>query len=207
MANKEAVMAHIDYFMIPLSTFAYLAGNRLEQIAAKHGATISYKPFNLMQVFQVVGTPLVGARHPSRQAYRLQEMQRISKRMGLPINLQPAFFPPNPVPASCAIIAAQNAGGGDLAGLVQSLMRACWAEDKDIGDDAVIKACLDASGFDAGLADSGLLPGAETYNANTEEALQRGVFGSPCYLVGDEVFFGQDRLDYLDDYLAGQADA
>jgi len=197
-----ANLAHIDYFMIPLSTFAYLAGDGLEKVAAQHGATITYKPFDLMKVFEETGTPAPAKRHPFRQAYRLQELHRISKRNGLPINVQPAYWPANPVPSSCAIIAAQNAGGGDVGGLVQALLRACFAEEKDIASDSVIEECLEANGFSADLAHSGMLSGVETYGANTEEAMKRGVFGSPFYIVDDELFWGQDRLEYLSEYLS-----
>jgi 2-hydroxychromene-2-carboxylate isomerase len=195
-------MAHIEYFFITTSTFAYLAGDRLEQIAKKHGATITYKPFDLISVFPQTGGLPLPARHESRQSYRLQELPRIARRAGLPIKLQPAHFATNHAPSSYAIIAAQKAGGGDLGKLVQSILAACFAEDRDIADDAVIRDCLERSGFDPGLVDSGLIVGAETYGANTEEALQRGVFGSPFYIVGAEKFWGQDRLDYLDEHLA-----
>lgn len=195
-------MAHIDYFVNPISTFAYLAGNRLEEVAAKHGATITYKPFDLVGNFTRSGGLPLPQRHDSRIAYRLQELKRISKRYGLPMNVKPAHFPTNPAPASYAFIAAQKAGGGNLAGLMQSFLRACFAEEKDVADDAVIRACLVANGFDARLADSGLMEGAETYARNTEEALMRGVFGSPFYIVGEEKFWGQDRIEYLDAYLS-----
>ncbi|MDR6266099.1 2-hydroxychromene-2-carboxylate isomerase [Roseobacter sp. N2S] len=195
-------MAHIDYFTITLSPFAYLAGQGLEEVAKKHGATITYKPFNLMQVFEQTGGTPPAKRHPARQAYRMQELARIAKRNNLPINLKPAYFPANPAPSCYALIAAQDAGGGDLGGLCQGFMSACWAEDKDLADDAVIRACLEANGFDPKLADSGLLSGAQTFEKNTEEALQRNVFGAPSYVVGDQVFWGQDRLSYLDDYLS-----
>lgn len=195
-------MAHIDYFTITLSPFAYLAGQGLEEVAKKHGATISYKPFNLMQVFEQTGGTPPAKRHPARQAYRMQELARIAKRNNLPINLKPAHFPANPAPSCYALIAAQDAGGGDLGGLCHGFMGACWAEDKDLADDAVIRACLEANGFDPKLADSGLLSGAQTFEKNTEEALQRNVFGAPSYVVGDQVFWGQDRLSYLDDYLS-----
>jgi 2-hydroxychromene-2-carboxylate isomerase len=90
-----------------------------------------------------------------------------------------------------------------LPGLVQGILRACWAEEKDVADDAVIAGLLEENGFDPGLAQSGMLAGAETFEKNTEEAIRRNVFGSPSYLVGDELFWGQDRLSYLDEYLAG----
>jgi 2-hydroxychromene-2-carboxylate isomerase len=106
------------------------------------------------------------------------------------------------VPASAAIIAAQAAGGGDVGGLVHGILRAVWAEERDIADDQVVREVLAASGFDPGLADRGMLSGAETLERNTEEALQRMVFGVPSYVVGEEVFWGQDRLPHLDAHLA-----
>ena len=118
-------------------------------------------------------------------------------------NLKPAHWPTNAAPSSYAIIAATKAGGGDVGKLVHSILRACWAEEKDIAEDAVIRACLEEAGFDPGLADSGLLVGAETYAANLEEAVERGVFGSPFYITPDgQRFWGQDRLEDLDAHLA-----
>ena len=119
--------------------------------------------------------------------------------------LEPAFFPTNPAPSCYAVIAADQAGGGDIGLLVRLLMRACWAEEKNIAEDEVIRAALEAAGFDPGLADSGLLTGAETFLRYTEEAATAGVFGSPFYIVdGTERFWGQDRLADLDAYLAGR---
>lgn len=197
-------MAHIDYFFTTISPFTYLAGNRLEEVAARHGATIAYKPLDIMALFARTGGQPPGQRPECRQVYRAQEIRRQAAKLGMPITLKPAFFPTNMAPSSYAIIAAQTAGGGDLAGLVHSILRACWAEERDVADDAVIRDCLEKAGFDPGLADSGLLAGAETYAANLEEAVARGVFGSPFYIVGDERFWGQDRLDDLDLHLAGK---
>lgn len=195
-------MPNIDYFTFPLSPFAYLAGTRLEEVAKEKGATITYKPFGLMKVFEATGTLPVPQRHASRQAHRLQELQRVSKFNGMPINMQPAHWPTNPVPAMSALIAAQTAGGGDLGGLCFGFLRACWAEDKDIAQDDVIEQLLVANGFDASLVNSGLLTGSETIEKNTNEALERGVFGAPTYLVDDQVFWGQDRLPHLAAYLS-----
>jgi len=198
-------MAHIDYFFSTVSPFTYLAGTGLETIAARHGATITYKPVDVVALFGRTGGTPPRDRHPSRQEYRLQELRRQSKKTGLPINVKPAFWPTNPAPSSYAIIAAQSAGGGDLGGLVHRILRACWAEEKDVAQDDVIRACLSGAGFDPGLADSGLLAGAETFAANLEEAVGRGVFGAPFYLTdGDERFWGQDRLADLDAHLSGK---
>ncbi|WP_299352342.1 2-hydroxychromene-2-carboxylate isomerase [uncultured Shimia sp.] len=198
-------MAHINYYFSTISPFAYLAGTRLEEIAAKHAATITYKPLDILALFGRTGGVSPKERHVSRQEYRAMDLPRQARRLGMEFNLQPAHWPTNQAPSSYAIIAAQNAGGGDLGGLVHGLMRTCFVDQKDIAEDAVIKGCLAAAGFDPSLADSGLLAGAETYAANLEEAAAAGVFGSPFYVTdaGDR-FWGQDKLEDLDLVLAGK---
>lgn len=198
-------MAHIDYFFTTLSPYSYLAGLRLEEVAQKHGATITYKPFDLITAFgRTGGTPPM-QRHVSRQEWRVQEIVRQAKKLDMPLNIKPAHWPTNAAPSGYAIIAAQNAGGGDLAALVHSFLRACWAEDRDIAQDDVIRDCLEKAGFDPSLADEGLLTGAETYAANLEEAVSRGVFGAPFYITDtDQRFWGQDRIGDLDLHLAGK---
>ena len=198
-------MAHIDYYLATISPNCYLAGTRPAEVAAKHGATITYKPLDIMALFARTGGTPPRQRHPSRQEYRLHEMERSAKLAGLPLNLKPAHWPTNPAPASYALIAAQKAGGGDLGALVFAMTRAVWAEEKDIADDAVIKSCLDAAGFDPALADSGLLAGAEAYEANLEDAVSAGAFGAPFFITDDGArFWGQDRIDQLDMHLGGQ---
>ncbi|WP_439521533.1 2-hydroxychromene-2-carboxylate isomerase [Marivita sp.] len=198
-------MAHIDYFFSTLSPYAYLAGSRMEDVAAKHGATVTYKPVDITTLFGRTGGTPPKDRHPSRQELRAQELTRQSKKLGMPLNLRPAFWPTNGAPSSYAIIAAQNAGGGDLGRLVSGFLRAVWVEDKDISQDDVVRAGLADAGFDPALADSGLLSGAETYAANLEEAASRGVFGAPFYITDtDQRFWGQDRIEDLDLHLAGK---
>ncbi|MEM9788544.1 MAG: 2-hydroxychromene-2-carboxylate isomerase [Pseudomonadota bacterium] len=197
-------MAHIDYYFATLSPYTYLAGTRFEEVVAKHGASVTYKPLDIMALFSRTGGTPPKDRHPNRVAYRAQELPRQAKKLGMPFNLKPAHWPTNAAPSSYAIIAAQSAGGGDLGQLVHSVLRAVWVEDKDIAEDAVVKACLEAAGFDPALADSGLLAGAETYAGNLEEAVDKGAFGAPFYIVdGDQRFWGQDKIDELDMHLSG----
>jgi 2-hydroxychromene-2-carboxylate isomerase len=196
-------MAQIDYFFATLSPYCYLAGMRLEEVAARHGATINYKPFDIIAAFGRTGGTPPKDRHISRIEYRAQELPRQAKKLGMPFNLKPAHWPTNGAPAAYAFIAAQNAGGGDLGKLAHAITRAVWSEEKDIAQDDVIRDCLTAAGFDASLADSGLLEGAETYARNLEEAVERGVFGAPFYFVDDQRFWGQDRIEDLDLYLKG----
>ncbi|WP_102107886.1 2-hydroxychromene-2-carboxylate isomerase [Oceaniglobus roseus] len=195
-------MAHIDYYLATISPYTYLAGTRLEEIARKHGATITYRPVDVAQVFARTGGTAPKDRHPARQEYRLQDLVRSAAIADMPLNPKPAFFPTNMAPSSYAIIAAQAAGGGDLGGLVHGLTRACWAEEKNIAEDEVIRACLSEAGFDPDIADKGLLAGAEAYAANLEAAVNAGVFGAPFYVVDDgQKFWGHDRLAHLDWHL------
>ena len=197
-------MAHIDLYFSTLSPYAYLAGNRAEAVAKKHGASITYKPLDIMALFARTGGTAPKDRHPSRAEYRAQELVRQARKLDMPFNLKPAHWPTNPAPSSYAFIAAQDAGGGDLGALMHGILRAVWAEDRDIAEDSVIRECLAQGGFDPALADSGLLRGAETYAANLEEAVERGVFGAPFYITDkDQRFWGQDRIDDLDATLAG----
>lgn len=198
-------MAHIDYYFSTLSPSVYLAGERMEEIATRHGATLTYKPLDLMALFARTGGLPLSQRHPSRQAYRAQDLARQARALGMPINMKPAYFPANPAPSSYAIIAAQAAGGGNLGALVHGVLRALWLEDRDIADDAVIRDCLTRAGFAPSLADSGLLAGAETYAANLEEGVSAGAFGAPFYITDSgQMFWGQDRLPELDAHLAGK---
>ena len=197
-------MTQIDYYLAPQSPYVYLAGTRPAEIAARHGAHLVYKPLDAAQLFPRTGGKIRAERHPSRNEYSQQDRARQARKLGLKLDQTPLFGAANPAPAAYAIIAVQAAGGGDPAALVAGFGRALWAEGRDISDDEVIRATLQAAGFDPAVADRGLLMAAETYAANLEDAVARGVFGVPFFVVGDQKFWGQDRLDDLDLYLAGK---
>ncbi|HHY02744.1 MAG TPA: 2-hydroxychromene-2-carboxylate isomerase [Paracoccus sp.] len=193
-------MAAIDYYLSPISPWAYLAGERLESIAEKHGATVTYRPLDIMALFDRTGGTRPESRHPARLAYRGQELPRWAEHLGMSLRMDVTLT--NPAPASYAIIAAQ-AQGGDVGGLVRRLLEARFVDGRDIAEDNVIRGALEARGLDPGLADSGLFVGAETYGRNLERAVEAGVFGVPFYHVldSDQRFWGQDRLDFLDRHL------
>lgn len=194
-------MAAIDYYFSTISPWAYLAGDRLEQIAARHGASITYRPLDLMQLFDRTGGQRPQDRHPARLAYRNQDLPRVAAHLGMPIRLDVPMT--NMAPSSYAVIAAQE-DGADVGSLVQGILAARFVEGRDVADDAVIRDVLAATGHDPGIADRGLFTGAEIYGRNLERAVAAGVFGSPFYIVAEsgEMFWGQDRLDYLDRHLA-----
>jgi 2-hydroxychromene-2-carboxylate isomerase len=187
---------HVDYYFTPVSPWTYLGHRRFEAIAAKHGATIAYKPADIGKVFAASGGLPLAQRPKQRQAYRLMELERWRTFLGIELTLRPKHFP---VPAERAmrmIIAA----GGDAGRLAFAFMRACWAEERDVSDAATLRAIA----AEAGLDGDALLAAAErdetmrTLAANTEEAIARQVFGAPTYVYRDELFWGQDRLDFLD---------
>lgn len=195
-------MPALDYYFSLLSPYTYIAGPRFAALAAERDLSVTFKPLDIMALFARTGGTPVGERHPARQAWRLGDIARQAARAGLPLTPKPAFFPTNAAPASYAVIAAQKAardsGAGDLHALVNGLLGAVWAEEKNIAEDAVIKSALSAAGFDPALADSGLFSGADTYTRNLEEAVAAGVFGSPSWVLADgAVIWGQDRLDDL----------
>lgn len=196
-------MAQIDYYLSTISPWCYLAGARLEEIAARHGASVSYKPVDPQALFARTGGKPLTERGAERQAYRAQELARWSAHLGLALNPRPAWFPVNPAPSAYAVIAAQ-AKGGEVGPLVQAFLRAVWAEDRNIAEDDTIRAILTETGFDPDIANSGLFIGAETYGRNLEQAVEAGAFGVPFYVVRDsgERFWGQDRLEFLDRHLA-----
>jgi len=197
-------MAHIDYYFSTLSPFTYLAGTRLEEVAAKHGASIAYKPMDIAALFSRTGGVMPKDRHPNRQEYRIQDMPRQAKKVGLPMTLKPAFWPTNPAPSCYACITAANAGGGDMGALVHAFTRSVWADEKDISQDHVVRACLQEAGFDPDLADKGMVAAADTYAANLEDAVKDGAFGAPFYVVDTgQKFWGQDKIEEVDMHLSG----
>ncbi len=196
-------MTEIDYFYSLLSPYTYLAGDGLEQIAEHRGATINYRPVNFLKILPETGGQPVPKRHPFRQVYRLQELTRISARAGMAFNLQPAYWPVDVAEASVLVIAAGHAGA-DIGAVSRAFLAAVWAGERDISDAGTIAEVLAQAGVDQASLAPGLAAAHEEYEANTALAFDRGVFGAPFYIVGDERFWGQDRLDYLDWHLGGR---
>ena len=197
-------MAHIDYYFATISPYTYLSGTRPAEVAKRHGATITYRPCDIMALFARTGGIPPKDRHPNRQAYRLQDMERRAKLLGKPLNIKPMFWPTNSAPSAYAIIAAQNAGA-DVSELVASIGSAIWAEEKDISQDETVRACLEKCGLDPAMADKDMLTSADTFARNLEDAVSAGVFGAPFFVVDSgQVFWGEDRIDDLDAHLAGR---
>jgi 2-hydroxychromene-2-carboxylate isomerase len=198
-------MAHVvDYYFATVSPFAYFGHDRFVAIAQKHGATVAVKPINLGEIFPVSGGLPLSKRAPQRQAYRLAELSRWAKFLAKPIHVQPKFFPVNGDLAAYWILAALELGTTQALTLAGAVGRAIWEQERNIADAATVEAIATECGLPAAaLAARAQTPEiAEKYAALTQEAIARGVFGAPTYVVADELFWGQDRLDFLDRKLA-----
>ena len=162
------------------------------------------KPIDLGRVFPVSGGLPLRQRAPQRQAYRLVELKRWSSFLQVPLNAQPAHFP---VPADLAakwVLAMLERGTQPALDFTGALGRAIWAEDRNIADRDTLAAIAATLGHDAvALDERANAPDiAQRYDVLTQEAIERGVFGAPTYVFGGELFWGQDRLDFLDRALA-----
>jgi len=190
----------IDYYFAPQSPWTYLGHARFADIAARHGAQVRIRPVDLGQVFPVSGGLPLGKRAPQRQAYRLVEMARFASHLGLPIHTQPRFFPVAGDPAARLIYAADVHDGTAAAmTLAGAIFAAVWAQQRDIASEEVLAQLLGECGLPAQrLAQSQAGDIDARYQRHTREAIDAGVFGAPSYVVNGEIFWGQDRLDFLE---------
>lgn len=195
----------VDYYFAPQSPFVYLGHERFAAIATQHGAQVTMKPCDLGKVFSVSGGLPLAQRAPQRQAYRLVELARWRDFLGVPLHLQPAFFPVSGDAAAKLIIATQLAHGTARAmTLTGAICRAVWAEERNIADAATLTQLADEAGLDG----ASLLKASEAqavqaaYAQNTQDAISAGVFGVPWFVHDGKPYWGQDRLDFLDRALA-----
>jgi 2-hydroxychromene-2-carboxylate isomerase len=191
----------IDYYFAPNSPWSYLGHDRLAIIARKHRAKIDLKPVDYAQIFPVTGGLPVAKRAPARQQYRLVELARWSKHNRLQLTIEPKYFPYDPSLASLLIVAANADLGETLAMLIASaIFKGCWVEERDMADPEELYDIVKAQGLNTAelLATARSDETRARFQAQTDEALARGVFGAPTYFYNDEMFWGQDRLDFLD---------
>jgi 2-hydroxychromene-2-carboxylate isomerase len=193
----------IDYYMTPASPWAYLGHERLTALAAIHGAHVTIKPVDYGRIFPATGGLPLAQRAPARVAYRALELARWKEFLALPLNPAPRHFPVSGDPAALLVIAADQRDLGAMA-LAGSLGRACWVQERDVADPATLIQIANEQGRKGSeLFAASQLPETEAlYDRYTQEALEIGVFGAPTYVYRGEVFWGQDRLDFLDRALA-----
>ena len=195
----------VDYYLAPQSPWTYLGHQRFVNIAKAAGATVRVLPMDLGKVFPISGGLPLGKRAPQRQAYRLVELARFSKALNLPIHLHPKFFPVSGDPAAKLIIAVDMHHGTDAAlRITGAVLSAVWHEERDIADAGTLAALLKEQQLDSACLALSDTPEVQArYDAYTQSAIDTQVFGAPSYVVDGELFWGQDRLDFVAQAIRG----
>lgn len=194
----------VDYFFAPQSPWMYLGHARFTDIAQRTGAVVRVRPVDYGQIFAVSGGLPLPKRAPQRQAYRLVELRRFSEALGIPLNPEPRYFPVAGDPAGLLINAVAELDGADAAmRLTGAVARAIWSEDRNVADDGVLAELLAENGLDASRLVQSQQPDVKArYAEHTRQAIDAGVFGAPSFVIGGEIFWGQDRLDFVERRLA-----
>jgi 2-hydroxychromene-2-carboxylate isomerase len=191
-------MNRVRFYFDVVCPYAYLGSTQIERVAREAGASIAWRPLLLGAVFKNIGSPTVPIFEHSevRRRYIFRDFQHWADHWGVPFRF-PSRFPMNTVAALRTVLAAAEP---ERPRLTHALFGAYWADDRDIGDKAVL----------AELCGAALVERIEdpqvkaALRANTDEAVARGAFGVPSFFVDDQLIFGQDRLDFLAAALAGK---
>jgi 2-hydroxychromene-2-carboxylate isomerase len=193
----------IDYYFSPMSPWTYLGHARFTQILARSGALVTVKPVDYGRIFPVSGGLPVKQRAPQRQAYRLMELRRWREHLGVPLNLEPKYFPYATDGASFMIIAADRQHGAQAAmRLAYDIMQACWVHERNCADVETLDRIAAGAGVDGAALRAAESEAKAAFAAYTQEAIDRQVFGAPSYVLDGEIFWGQDRLEFVERALA-----
>lgn len=195
----------VDYYFAPQSPWAYLGHQRLAEIVQRTGAALRVMPIDLGgKVFPISGGLPLGQRAPQRQAYRLVELKRYGQYLNVPLNVKPKYFPVGGDDAARLIIAADLAHGVAAAmAIAGAILAACWAQERNMADDKVLAELLHEQNLPASLLEQSHSQAVQVrYETYTQAAIDAGVFGAPSYVVDGEIFWGQDRLDFVERALA-----
>ncbi len=194
-------MKTVDFFFDLSSPYSYLAATQLPGIAERAKATIRWRPMVLAAVFKASGNVMPAACEPKAR-HMLVDLDRWAKKYGVPFVMS-SHFPLNAIKPERLILAAEDSGRvGELA---LALFRGMWVDDRDISSELEMRTLAESVGLDgtALFAAIETQPVKDRLRANTDEAIARGAFGAPAMFVGDELFWGNDRLHFLEDALRG----
>ena len=190
-------MKSVDFYFDFGSPAAWLAYTQLPKLAADTGATVVMKPMLLGGVFQATGNrPPISV--PLKGTYLFQDMARFAKRYGVPLVMNPSF-PINTITLMRVDVGLALRGDKRLADYREAVFRAIWVDQQNLNDSATVGAMLTKDGFDpAAMVAIAADPAVKDELKNrTQAAVERGIFGAPTFFVGDQMFWGQDRLDFV----------
>jgi 2-hydroxychromene-2-carboxylate isomerase len=188
----------LEVYFTPTSPWTFLSWDRLGALVAREKLTAHYFPVDYGVIFPRTGGLPLPKRAPERQRYRLMELKRWSRRLHVPIHMEPEHFPVADADAALLILAARELGA-DTWAVARAFMAAVWQQQRDIADPATRRAILAEQGLDAEPLERDAAGLARTRAAESERAIARGVFGAPTFVFADELFWGQDRLDFLEE--------
>ena len=194
----------VEFYFDFGSPTAYLAHKRLQQLQAQYGFVIDYRPVLLGGVFKATGN-MSPVAIPAKGKYMLEnDLPRFAGLYGVPLNFNP-FFPINTLNLMRGAVAALQEGFFEP--YIDALFDAVWVDGKDLGDLEVVKSVLESAGIDVDKVMTSIQDPAikSALIANTEEAVERGVFGVPTVFLGSEMYFGQDRLQFVEQAMQDQA--
>ena len=193
-------MIQVDYFMSHGSPWTFLGHKRLGEIIKKYKVKLNMLPVNYGEIFPISGGLPVSKRPIQRQKIRLQELKRWSKFLDINLIPQPTSFPSKSMLPSLLIIASQMMKTNKDFELAHNIMNALWVEDLDIDDENVLLSILDKMDFSSdkilSLAKSEEC--SNTMQKFTKIAIEKNVFGAPTFIIDDQIYWGQDRLNFGD---------
>ena len=197
-------MTMIDYYFSLNSPWSYMGSARLAKMASENGANVNATPVDLSAVFPQTGGLPLPKRSPQRQAYRMMELKRWRVFNAIPLVLEPKYFP-HDESEGVRLVFAAKAAGGDAHGLATEIGRMLWEEDRDPADTQVQNEAAQRVGLDAEALRGALSmeDAKDIWTKESEDAIAKGVFGAPSYVIDGEVFWGQDRLDFVERKLKG----
>lgn len=190
-------MAQLEFFYDFVSPYSYLASTRVEAIAARAGATLRWRPFLLGGVLKATGNR-APFEVPAKGHHMWIDLRRWAARLGVPL-VQPAVFPASSILALRAALAAEAAGR--LVPFTHAVYRAYWGEGQDLSQPEVVSAAAGRAGLDGPALLAAAPAYKEALQRQTQEAVDRGAFGAPAFFVGEQLFVGNDRLDFVEEAL------
>ncbi|MFV0681127.1 2-hydroxychromene-2-carboxylate isomerase [Ottowia sp.] len=187
------------YYFAPQSPWAYLGHRRFADLLRASRRDVAVLPVDYGRIFPASGGLPLGQRAPQRQAYRLLELRRFAEHLDVALNVQPRFFPVDGNPAALLMTAVAQTDGADAAmRLADAVLTACWHQERDIASDATLAELLDETDLPAERLAQSHQPEVKTrYDAHTQAAIDAGVFGAPSWVIEGELFWGQDRLEFV----------
>ena len=183
----------IDFYFDVVSPYSYFASKLIGEVVKKNNATLNWKPILLGGIFKAIGSPIAPGSVPEKKPYLIKDLQRLSNYYEIPFNMPSEF----PIRSLLAMRVLSGLKVDNIHFYVQKIFEAYWKDNKNIADKEVLSNLINSDS----VKKANMQEIKDKLFKNTESAIKKGVFGAPTFFVGDEMFFGHDRIYLLDNYL------